>query len=132
MINIATKTPRSAPGIFSIAVPARRQRRIRPERTPSTDLPPLAIPATALDAGPSLAERVEKERGQIFKALSIVECCWYATVTRWVVDDQEYMIPAFKVACDLLNDTAEALETIASECEKLRSGRASLRTRRLD
>jgi len=75
---------------------------------------------TAFDAEPSLAERVEKERGQIFKALSIVECCWYATVTKWAVDDQEYMIPAFETVCDLLNDAAEELEEIASACEKLR------------
>jgi len=70
---------------------------------------------TAFDAELSLAERVEKERRQIFKALSIVECCWYATVTKWAVDDQEYMIPAFEAVCDLLNDTAEAFERIASE-----------------
>jgi hypothetical protein len=42
------------------------------------------------------------------------------------------MIPAFEAACDLLNDVTEALETIASECEKFRPGGASLRTRRLD
>ena len=87
---------------------------------------------TAFDAELSLAERVEKERRQIFKALSIVECCWYATATKWAVDDQEYMIPAFEAACDLLNDVTEALETIASECEKLRPGGASLRARRPD
>ena len=105
----------------TVSQPARR-----PETRQST------TPATALDAGPSLAERVGKERAQIFKALSIVECCWHATVTKWAVDDQEYMIPAFEAVCDLLNDAAEALERIASECEKFRPGGASLRTRRLD
>src|SRR5690606_15806638 len=65
----------------AVSQPARR-----PETRQST------TPATALDAGPSLAERVGKERAQIFKALSIVECCWHATVTKRAVDDQEYMI----------------------------------------
>jgi len=73
---------------------------------------------TGFDTAPSLAERVQIERGQIFKALSIVECCWYATVTKWAVDDQEYMIPAFEAVCDLLNDAAERLEPIASQLAK--------------
>ncbi|HVZ36279.1 MAG TPA: hypothetical protein VG963_27815 [Polyangiaceae bacterium] len=75
-------------------------------------------PVTAFDAGQSLAECLQKEREQIFKAISIVECCWYATVTKWAVDDQEYMIPAFETVCDLLNDAGEGLEAIASACEK--------------
>lgn len=103
----------------AVSQPARR-----PETRQSTTR------ATALDAGPSLAERVEKERGQIFKALSIVECCWHATVTKWAVDDDEYMIPAFEAACDLLNDAAEELEGIASACEKLgRSASLPMRNR---
>ena len=76
-------------------------------------------PITALDAAPSLTERVEAERERIFKAVSIILCCWYAMVTKWEVDDHEYMIPAFETVCDLLNDAAEELEGIASACEKL-------------
>lgn len=76
-------------------------------------------PVNLLDIDPSLAERVESERDRIFKAVSIVLCCWYATVTKWAVDDHEYMIPAFEAVCDLLNDSAEELERIASACEKL-------------
>lgn len=83
---------------------------------PRESTPP---PVTALDAAPSLAERVELERERIFKAVSIVLCCWYAMVTKWNVDDHEYMIPAFEVICDLLNDAAEELEGIASACEAL-------------
>ena len=74
-------------------------------------------PVNSLDADPSLAERVESERERIFKAVSIVLCCWYATVTKWAVDDNEYMIPAFEAVCDLLNDSADELERIASACQ---------------
>lgn len=73
---------------------------------------------TPRDAAPSLAERVQVEREQIFKALSIVECCRFATTTLLEVGDTECMIPAFEAVCDLLNDSAEKLERIASACEK--------------
>jgi hypothetical protein len=72
---------------------------------------------TPLDTAPSLAERVHVEREQIFKALSIVECCRLATATLLEGGDTECMIPAFEAVCDLLNDAAEELEGIASECE---------------
>jgi hypothetical protein len=73
---------------------------------------------TPLDAAPSLAERVRVEREQVFKALSIVECCRFATATLLEVGDTECMVPAFEAVCDLLNAAAEDLEGIASECEK--------------
>ena len=73
---------------------------------------------TPLDAAPSLAERVQVEREQIFKALSIVECCRFATATLLDMGDTECMTPAFEAICDLLSDSAEELERIASECEK--------------
>lgn len=72
--------------------------------------------AGELDSPPSLAERVHAERERIFKALSLVLCCKYATVTKWQVDDSEYMIPAFEAICDLIDTSAEELEKIASEC----------------
>lgn len=78
-----------------------------------------ALPVTALDAAPSLAERVEAERERIFKAVSIVQCCWYAIVTKWDVDDPEYMIPAFEAVCDLLDTAAQELERIAVACGDL-------------
>jgi hypothetical protein len=71
----------------------------------------------------SLAERVQIERERMFKALSLVLCCKYATVTKWQVDDQEYMIPAFQAICDLLDDAAEELELIAKDCEVASSRR---------
>jgi len=33
--------------------------------------------------------------------------------------DHEYMIPALEAVCDLLNDSAEELERIATACENL-------------
>lgn len=75
--------------------------------------------ASPLDVAPSLAERVEAQREQLFKALSIVECCKFATATLLAVDDSEYMVPAFEAVCDLLNASAEELEGIAAECEKI-------------
>jgi hypothetical protein len=75
--------------------------------------------ASPLDAAPSLGERVEAERVRLFKALSIVECCRFATATLFEVDDSEYMVLAFEAICDLLSTSAEELEGIASECEKV-------------
>lgn len=70
-----------------------------------------------LDRAPSLVERVEVQRGQIMKALSIIECCKYASATLLDVDDSEYMVPAFETVHDLLNTSAEELERIASSVE---------------
>ncbi|AMN48060.1 hypothetical protein ACG33_13320 [Steroidobacter denitrificans] len=78
-----------------------------------------APPITGLDAAPPLAERVEAERERIFKAVSIVQCCRYAIVTKWEVDDLEYMIPAFEAVCNLLDASAEELELIAFACVDL-------------
>lgn len=75
--------------------------------------------ASPLNATPSLGERVEAERARLFKALSIVECCRFATATLFEVNDSEYMVPAFEAICDLLSTSAEELEGIASECEKI-------------
>lgn len=72
---------------------------------------------SALDSAPSLAERVQAQREQLFKAMSIVECCRYASATLYDVDDSEYMVPAFDTIRDLLDTSAGELERIASECE---------------
>lgn len=99
--------------------PSRRSRAVTPESKPSAQ-PRKRTPQIApIDAPTSLAERVEAERDRIFKAVSIVLCCWYAMVTKWNVDNHEYMIPAFETVCDLLNDAADELEGIASACEAL-------------
>lgn len=78
--------------------------------------------SSALDDDPSLAERVQAQREQIFKAISIVECCKNASATQLAVDDLEYMIPAFDAVRDLLNTAAGELERIASAVPKTRRG----------
>jgi hypothetical protein len=63
-----------------------------------------------------IAERLQSERKQIFKAISIVECCKNATATLLEVNDSEYMIPAFEAVCDLLDTSAMELGRIVDEC----------------
>lgn len=99
--------------------PSRASRAVTPASKPSTKPRTRMPPITPIDAAAAIAERVEAERERIFKAVSIVLCCWYAMVTKWAVDDHEYMIPAFETVCDLLNDSADELEGIASACEAL-------------
>jgi hypothetical protein len=65
-----------------------------------------------------LDKRVEAERQRLFKAISILDCCRLSTASLYEVDDSEYMVPAFEAICDLLTDTVNELEYIASECEK--------------
>ena len=122
------KSSPSTKGIAKRARPSRESRAAASRSKRRADTRKSTPPVNTLDADPSLAERVEAERDRIFKAVSIVLCCWYATVTKWAVDDHEYMIPAFEAVCDLLNDSAEELERIASVCEKL--GATSRPTRR--
>lgn len=91
-----------------------RAARSEPERPPESEPRP-----SALDSAPSIAERVQTQREQIFKAMSIVECCKNASATLYEVDDSEYMVPAFDTICDLLDASAGELERIASECKDL-------------
>ena len=65
-----------------------------------------------LDNAPSLIERVEAQREQLFKAMSILECCKNASATLYDVDDSEYMVPAFETIYDLLDTSAGELERI--------------------
>lgn len=73
--------------------------------------------STAQGSKPSLAERLQAERKQLFKAISIIECCKNATATLLEVNDSEYMIPAFEAVCDLLDLSAVELERIVADCE---------------
>jgi len=115
----APKFASSTKGATKRARPSREFRAATQGSKQSAEPRNSTSPVTALDAAPSLAERVELERERISKAVSIVLCCWYAMVTKWDVDDHEYMIPAFEAVCDLLDDAAEELEGIASACEAL-------------
>lgn len=77
-------------------------------------------PSTSpLDRAPSLVERVEAQRVQLMKALSIIECCKYASATMLDVDDSEYMVPTFEAVYDLLNASAGELECIANSVQRL-------------
>lgn len=116
---VPKKSSSSTPGATKRTRLSRKSRVTTPRSKRSAKKRNNTPPVTALDAAPSLTERVEAERERICKAVSIILCCWYAMVTKWEVDDHEYMIPAFETVCDLLNDAAEELEGIASACEKL-------------
>ena len=88
-------------------------------RAPATVAPGSHQPAPKLPAQHSLsaiAERLQAERKQIFKAMSIIECCKNATATLLEVNDSEYMIPAFEAVCDLLDTSADELGRIVDEC----------------
>jgi hypothetical protein len=71
-----------------------------------------------LDRAPSLIERIETQREQLFKALSIVQCCKNASATLYDVDDCEYMVPAFDVLYDLLDTSAGELAQIMRELDR--------------
>lgn len=88
-------------------------------RAPATATPELRRPVLKFpvqNSSASIAERLQAERKQIFKAISIVECCKNATATLLEVNDSEYMIPAFDSVCDLLDTSATELGRIVDEC----------------
>lgn len=93
---------------------ASKQSRAVATATPESHRPELK-PSTP-DSPPSLAERLQAQREQIFKAISIVECCKNATATLLEVNDSEFMIPAFEAVCDLLDTSAGELGRIIDEC----------------
>ena len=68
---------------------------------------------------PSFAERVQAEREQLFKVIGIIELCRLASVTSLDITDPEYMVPAFETIRDQLNTSAERLEWIAADLQKL-------------
>jgi len=73
--------------------------------------------ASAPEGVSSLADRIQAQREQIFKAIAIVECCRYANATLLEVSGSEYIVPAFEAVCDLLDTSASELELIAEDCE---------------
>lgn len=70
----------------------------------------------ALDSSLSLAERIQAQREQLFKVISIVQCCRNAMATKLLTDDLEYMIPAFEAVCELVDSAAGELDCIAYTC----------------
>jgi hypothetical protein len=72
---------------------------------------------SALESASSVAERIQAQREQLFRAISVVRCCRNAAATKLVEDDVEYMIPAFETVCDLLDSAADELASIAVACD---------------
>lgn len=109
----------------------RMKRTVKQTRTTKNSKPAVGKPdaerepnrhhrsASPLASAPLLVERIEAQRVQIMKALSIIECCKNASATLLHVDDSEYMVPAFETVNDLLNMSAEELEHIASSVRRL-------------
>jgi len=62
-----------------------------------------------------LAARIQAEREQLFKAISIVECCKYANATVMEVDDQDYMLGVYDALYDILDCAAGELGCIADD-----------------
>ncbi|MGE3667312.1 MAG: hypothetical protein AB7G51_11925 [Steroidobacteraceae bacterium] len=115
--SIARESDRSAKTGAKRASPSRESQGAAPKQKDKPEPHRTESRGSSLDVAPSLAERVEAQREQLFKALSIVECCKFATATLLEVDDSEYMVPAFEAICDLLNTSAGELEVIAAECQ---------------
>jgi hypothetical protein len=67
----------------------------------------------------TLDARVQAQREQIFKAMSILECCKLATASLYEQQNQESMVPALAAAYELLDAVGWALDDVASELKKL-------------
>jgi len=77
----------------------------RPPKAAAEGSEELEQEPSMLNSTQSVAERVEAQREQLFKVISIVQCCRNAMATKLVTYDLEYMIPAFEAVCDLLDNT---------------------------
>lgn len=117
--SIARESDRSTRGAPKRTRQSRESQAATPQSEPRPEPHRAGSRVSPLDAAPSLGERVEAERERLFKALSIVECCRFATATLLEVSDSEYMVPAFEAIFDLLSTSAVELERIASEWEKV-------------
>lgn len=124
--SVARKSIRSNTRTTKRALPSKKS---QPRSSKLTRESQLSHDARCLSLGSpaSLEERVQALREQLFKVISIVECCKFATATLLEVDDSEYMVPAFEAICDLLDASAEELEEIAFSVRARHSqaGRAS-------
>jgi len=73
------------------------------------------------DTSIPLAERLQIERKQIFKAMGIVSCCRYAGDSMLVAHDdmpEPNLIDALQAAHDVLDDVADELQLLIEEREK--------------
>lgn len=73
------------------------------------------------DTAISVAERLQIERKQIFKAMGIVSCCRLGSdsmLTSHDIPDASSLIDALQAAYDLLDDVAGELQVLIEEHEK--------------
>jgi hypothetical protein len=83
------------------------------------------------DVARPLDQHVEAQRQAIFKVMSIVECCQFASASLYAQDRAEYRVPAFRAAYDLLDAVCGELESLASRFQHRASGpKRTQRTRR--
>lgn len=66
---------------------------------------------------PPLHERLQRQRDQLFKATSMLDCCRYATASKLKYDDLEFMAHALLAISDLVDETAGELGVIIDELE---------------
>lgn len=115
----------SAKGIKPTASSRKQTRGMKSSHALQKSREPLRI---ARSGQPSLEERLQAERDRLFKAISIIECCKYATACLMHMSDSEYMVPAFEAACELLDTSAEELGRIVDE----RAGRGRSRRKGIE
>jgi hypothetical protein len=85
---------------------SRRKARRRPKKTTEPAAPPLA-------------ERLQSEREQLFRAMGIIMCARYATASKWTEDiAAEDMAGALETAYDLIDKSAGELGVMCDEQER--------------
>lgn len=66
--------------------------------------------------GLSLADRIQAEREQLFKAMSLVECCKYASASLLDVEATDSLVGVYELLYDVLDSAAGGLGCIIEEC----------------
>jgi hypothetical protein len=73
-----------------------------------------------------LHERIQRQREQLFKVSSMLDCCRYASASKLAYEDLEFMSHTLHGISALVNETAGELGVIVDELE-VRTVRASRR-----
>lgn len=85
-------------------------RRGKPKKAPA-----VARAVDKRERQPSLAERLDAERGKVFKGMAIVDIVRVACHAVGVERDPELVTFALQAAYDLLDDAASGMEAIRDE-----------------
>ncbi len=64
-----------------------------------------------------LHERIQRQREQLFKASSMLDCCRYASASKLKYDDLEFMSQALHGIADLVDEAAGELGVIVDELD---------------